>query len=92
MADIIIKPNVKLKTYSFYCKNKNDNIILDYMTSISKNIYNCTLYCYKVYKQFEDNIYEDLYNEIIEHKYVDQLENVIKNNKLEKIKTKIILL
>jgi hypothetical protein len=59
----------------------------DYMTTISKNIYNCTLYCYKVYKQFEDNIYQDLYNDIIKNKYVDTLGDVIKNK--VKVTTKI---
>jgi hypothetical protein len=58
------------------------------MTSISKNIYNCTLYCYKVYKQFEDNIYQDLYNDIIKNKYVDTLGDVINKNK-NKVTTKI---
>ena len=54
------------------------------MTSISKNIYNCTLYCYKVYKQFEDNIYKDLYDDIIKNKYVEKLGDVINKNKIKK--------
>ena len=51
MNNIIDTSKVKLKTYSFYINNKNDKKIFDYMTSISKYIYNCTLYCYKVYKR-----------------------------------------
>jgi hypothetical protein len=49
MNNIIDNPKIKLKTYTFYINNKNDKRIFDYMTSISKNIYNCTLYCYKVW-------------------------------------------
>ena len=88
MNNIIDNPTVKLKTYSFYINNKNDKRIFDYMTSVSKNIYNCTLYCYKVYKQFEDNIYKDLYDDIIKNKYVDKLEDVIKKNKTKKTENK----
>ena len=58
------------------------------MTSISKNIYNCTLYCYKVYKQFEDNIYKDLYDDIIKNKYVEKLGDVINKNKIKKTENK----
>jgi len=88
MSNIIENPKVKLKTYTFYINNKNDKRIFDYMTSVSKNIYNCTLYCYKVYKQFEDNIYKDLYDHIIKNKYVDKLEDVIKKNKTKKTENK----
>ena len=88
MSNIIEKPTVKLKTYTFCIHNKNDKRILDYMTSISKNIYNCTLYCYKVYKQFEDNIYKDLYDDIIKNKYVEKLGDVINKNKIKKTENK----
>ena len=85
---MIENPKVKLKTYTFYHENKNDKKIFDYMTTISKNIYNCTLYCYKVYKQFEDNIYKDVYNDIINKKYVNKLTEVIKKNKEKPKQTK----
>jgi IS605 OrfB family transposase len=88
MSNIDNKPKTKIKTYAFYNKNKHDNKIFDYMTTISKNIYNCTLYCYKVYKQFEDNIYKELYDDIIKHKYIDKLTDVIKQ-KQPKSKSKI---
>ena len=88
MSDIDEKPKTKIKTYAFYSKNKYDNKIFDYMTSISKNIYNCTLYCYKVYKQFEDDIYKELYDDIIKNNYIDKLTNVIKKKKLEPTETK----
>ena len=81
-------PKVKLKTYAFYHENKNDKKIFDYMTTVSKNIYNCTLYCYKVYKQFEDNIYKDVYIDIINKKYVNKLTKVIKKNKEKPKQTK----
>lgn len=89
MSNIDEKPKTKIKTYTFYSKNKYDNKIFDYMTSISKNIYNCTLYCYKVYKQFEDDIYKDLYDYIIENNYIDNLVDVIKKNKLKIEETSI---
>ena len=82
MSNIIDNPKVKLKTYSFYINNKNDNRIFDLMTSISKNIYNCPLYCYKVYKQFEDNIYKDLYDDIIKN----NLDKITAHKSLEILK------
>ena len=36
------KPNVKLKTFTYYIKQKKQKNILDWMTKISKNIFNCT--------------------------------------------------
>jgi hypothetical protein len=58
------------------------------MTSISKNIYNCTLFCYKVYKQFENNIYKDLHDDIVKNKYVEKLGDVINKNKIKKTNNK----
>ena len=83
MSIIDGKPKIKIKTYAFYSKNKFDNKIFDYMTTISKNIYNCTLYCYKVYKQFEDDIYKELYDDIIKNNYIDKLTDVNKKKQLE---------
>ena len=89
MSIIDDKPKIKIKTYTFYSKNKFDNKIFDYMSTISKNIYNCTLYCYKVYKQFEDDIYKELYDDIIKNNYIDKLTDVIKKKTFEpKIKNK----
>lgn len=89
MSSESIKPNTKIKTFSFFNKNKNDNKVFDYMTSISKNIYNSTLYCYKVYKQFENNIYKELYDDIIKNKYIDKLADAINKKKNESKKNKI---
>lgn len=81
VENINSKSNIQLKTFSLIHKNKNDNNIFDYMSSVSKNIYNSTLYCFKVYKQFENNIYEELHKYIIEDNYVDKLKKVIDINK-----------
>ncbi len=42
------KSNVKLKTFTFYTKQHKQSSILNWMTYISKNIYNCTLFVYKI--------------------------------------------
>jgi hypothetical protein len=81
VENININSSIQLKTYTLIHKNKNDNNVFDYMSSVSKNIYNSTLYCFKVYKQFENNIYEDLHKYIIKNKYVDKLKTVIDTNK-----------
>ena len=90
-----IQPNVKLKTYSYYIKQNKQLNILNWMTNISKNIYNNTLFIYKVYNIYQNNIYNDVYNFIIANnlhlKYikVDNIDNhnYVKYNKKAK-KTK----
>ena len=62
------KPCVKLKTYTFYIKQSNQKNILNWMTKISRNIYNSTLFVYKVYKIYQNDIYKELYDYIIENK------------------------
>lgn len=59
------KPNVKLKTIQFKIDKKH-NKILDEMTIISKNIFNCCVYAYNVFYQYKNNVYEDMYNFFIE--------------------------
>ena len=81
VENININSSIQLKTFTLIHKNKNDNNVFDYMSSISKNIYNSTLYCYKIYRQFENNIYKDLHKYIIKNKYVDKLKTVIDINK-----------
>ena len=90
-----IQPNVKLKTYSYYIKQNKQFNILNWMTDISKNIYNNTLFIYKVYNIYQNNIYNDVYNFIIANnlhlKYikVDNIDNhnyVKYNKKAKKIK------
>ena len=90
-----IQPNVKLKTYSYYIKQNKQFNILNWMTDISKNIYNNTLFIYKVYNIYQNNIYNDVYNFIMANnlhlKYikVDNIDNhnyVKYNKKAKKIK------
>jgi hypothetical protein len=37
------------------------------MTTISKNIYNCTLFVYKIYKIYQNDIYKEVYDFIIKN-------------------------
>lgn len=61
------KPTVKLKTYTYYIKNKNNKSILNWMTDISKNIYNTTIFIYKIYQIYQNEIYKDVYEYIIKN-------------------------
>ena len=79
--------NIIKRTMSIYNKNNNYNKILDYLTSISKNIYNCTIYCYKIYKIFKDNIFKDLYTFIINSKY-DKIKFTDESKKINSVKNK----
>ena len=49
-----IESNVKLKTFTYFIKQDKQLKILNWMTIISKNIYNCTLFVYKIYKMLYD--------------------------------------
>ena len=61
-----------LKTYTFYIKNTKKTKVLLSMSKISKNIYNTTLFIYKLYKLYKNKIFEDLY---------DFIKNLKKSNK-----------
>ena len=82
-----IKPNVKLKTHTYYIKQHKQLNILNWMTTISKNIYNCTLFVYKIYQIYQNDIYKDVYDFIITNnlhlKYIN-IENIIKKEKYNK--------
>ena len=76
-----MQPNVKLKTYTYYIKKHKQLNILNWMTTISKNIYNCTLFVYKIYKIYQNDIYKDVYNFIISnnlHLNYINIEKIIK--------------
>ena len=53
-------PNVKLKTMVYYIENNRKKSIFNWMTKISKNIYNCTIFTYKIYNIYQNLIYKDL--------------------------------
>ena len=74
------KPTVKIKTMTYYLKHKKQKLILDFMTKISKNIYNTTLFIYKIYKIFQNNIYEEVYNYVIKNKLETYFLNLPKTN------------
>lgn len=54
------KPTVKLKTIQFTIDNKHNNI-LDDMTTVSKNIYNCCIYSNNIFYLFKNKVYQELY-------------------------------
>jgi len=56
------------------------------MTSISKNIYNSTLFIYKIYKIYQNDIYKELHDYIIKNNLHLKFINIIKLNKKEHIK------
>ena len=46
------------------------------MCKTSKNIFNISLYCYKIFKIFEHDIYNELYNELKKNKNKDDYNNI----------------
>lgn len=83
------KPTVKLKTMTYFIKNNKQKLILDWMTKISKNVYNTTLFIYKIYKIYQNDIYKELYDYIIKNNlqtYFLTLPKKNKNKKKEKNK------
>ena len=62
-----IESNVKLKTFTYFIKQDKQLKILNWMTTISKNIYNCTLFVYKIYKIYQNDIYKEVYDFIIKN-------------------------
>jgi hypothetical protein len=84
-----IQSNVKLKTYTYYIKKHKQLNILNWMTTISKNIYNCTLFVYKIYKIYQNDIYKDVYEFIISNNFHINYINIekiikVKNEKYNK--------
>lgn len=80
----MIDSNMELEATPKTIESKNpfdkwDNRILTFMTTISKNIYNCSVYCGQVYDTYSNYIFNDL------NKYViDNISNLthITNSKL----------
>jgi IS605 OrfB family transposase len=76
------KEDINLKTYTFYIKDVKKTKILLSMSKISKNVYNTTLFIYKLYKLYKNKIFEELYNFIKnlkkENKKIDNEECVTK--------------
>ncbi len=79
------KPNVKLKTFTYYIKQQKQKKILEWMTKISKNIYNSTLFVYKVYQIYQSDIYKELYDYIIKNnidkKFINKPKEEVKDKK-----------
>ena len=70
-------PTIKKKTLSIFCDNKNKDIlsIFKFMSGISKNIYNTTMYIYSIYIKYKEEIFSKLYKNVIANKItnIDQL-------------------
>ena len=49
--------HVKLKTISMKVINKNYHNIFDYMTKVSKNIYNSTIFCSTIFNKYKCDIF-----------------------------------
>ncbi len=59
----------KLKTITIYIKNKDHENIFNYMTKISKNVYNSAIYCITIFNKYSNNIFKQILNdEIIKQK------------------------
>ena len=61
MSDETCKPST-YKCLSFYSKSSLDDKILLHLGSISKNIYNITLFCKKYYDSYKTILYKNLYD------------------------------
>ena len=53
--------HVKLKTISMKVTNKNYHNIFDYMTKVSKNIYNSTIFCSTIFNKYKCDIFKQIY-------------------------------
>jgi hypothetical protein len=63
-----IEDNVKKKTFSIHIKNnkngENNVKVLNFLSKISKNIYNTTIYIYSIYLKYNSIIYRTIIKEI----------------------------
>ena len=49
---------------SIYPFNKDETKILNHLSSISKNVYNCSIFCTDIYYRYKKKIFLELYNKI----------------------------
>jgi hypothetical protein len=82
------KPNVKLKTIQFNIQKKH-NKILDYMTTISRNIFNCCIFTNNFFTLYLNKSYQQLYH-FLKHVKKSTLSEfgknkIIKNNNINLI-------
>ena len=60
----IVSSDVKLKTISMYVNNITHHRIFDFMTKISKNIYNSTIFCTNILIKYKSEIFKEIYLQI----------------------------
>lgn len=56
--------NVKMKTITSHINDVNTKRIMDHMTKISKNVYNCTIYCITIFEKYKQIIFKEIYSSI----------------------------
>ena len=56
--------DVKLKTLTMLVTNNDHKKIFDHMTAISKNIYNCTIYCTTIFYEYKQQIFKEIFKTI----------------------------
>jgi IS605 OrfB family transposase len=75
--NILISTNMKkkkkddkneMRTISSYIHSNDAHKIFDYMTGITKNIFNHTIYCHKVFNLFRNEIFRNVYYDVFSNK------------------------
>lgn len=80
--------HVRLKTISMIINNNENHKIFDHMTKISKNIYNCTIYCSTIFNKYKQDIFKQLYISF-KNKYGDEFKNLKVPDKKKELSGKI---
>lgn len=55
----------KIRTTTIYVKNKDYCNIFNYITKISKNVYNSAIYCITIFNKYSNNIFEQIFKDEI---------------------------
>lgn len=64
------KKKTNIRTISSYIHSNDAHKIFEHMTSITKNIFNHTLFCQKVFNLFRNDIFKNVYYDVIIRKLV----------------------
>ena len=91
-----MNPNIKKKTFAVIVKKYSDYKILDFLSHISKNIYNSTIFHTNLYKLYKQSLFKLLF-QIFDNDKQIITQNIIKQKILlinfwKKIKLKNFLL
>ena len=69
--------------------SKNELSIIKFMSKISKNVFNVTVFCHSIFEKYKSSIYEELYNFIINNEIQSYSLNI--DSQLQKIYEKYYL-